>query len=86
LRPYWQYLLLSDKFAQFDLNQDGILTLDEWLHGKKQEEGSGKGLIEHWRKFDQENNGFLTLQEANEKKAWARLAIMEVSECIQYEE
>jgi hypothetical protein len=59
---------LSVAFAKAD-NDDGIITFGEWALSQAVEGGSPKALAEHWAKFDWEDKGYLTFQEANERRA-----------------
>ena len=61
--------LASAAFTKSDLNGDGIITFGEWALSQAVEGGSPKALAEHWAKFDWENKGYLTFQEAYERRA-----------------
>jgi hypothetical protein len=55
------------KFTQADADADGVLTRAEWLASL----GAPADLAAHarWAKFDTEGKGFLTAQEAFERRA-----------------
>jgi Ca2+-binding EF-hand superfamily protein len=59
----------SVAFAEFDLNNDGKITFGEWILTQTMEGGNVKALADHWTKFDWEGKGYLTFQEAYERKA-----------------
>jgi hypothetical protein len=59
----------SVAFAEADLNDDRKITFGEWVLSQAVEGGSPMALAKHWTKFDWEEKGYLTFQEAYERKA-----------------
>jgi hypothetical protein len=68
----WMHKIATDgdyrsKFIQADRDGDGVLTFREWLNTQ-----SRPATLEahaHWAKFDTEGKGYLTVQEAFERRA-----------------
>ena len=67
LRPF-----ASDLFAIADKNGDGKMTFVEWRDSPVRSTSNGEtsaSLAEIWAKYDTENVGYLTEDEATNRKA-----------------
>jgi hypothetical protein len=66
------YIMLTSfhsvAFAEADLNDDRKITFGEWVLSQAVEGGRPMALTKHWIKFDWEEKGYLTFQEAYERK------------------
>jgi Ca2+-binding EF-hand superfamily protein len=64
--------LCRDLFATADTNEDGKMTFAEWrdsmMHSTHHDENNAT-LFKHWIKYDIENVGYLTKEEAINRKA-----------------
>jgi hypothetical protein len=59
----------SAAFAEADLNDDRKITFGEWVLSQAVEGGSPMAITKHWIKFDWEEKGYLTFEEAYGRKA-----------------
>jgi hypothetical protein len=65
-------LFRSDFFDITDANKDGKITMEEWLDSPVRSTSGGETrsmLVKHWAKFDSANAGYLTKQQAINRKA-----------------
>jgi hypothetical protein len=61
---------LRHKLTALDENQDGLLTFLEWAQSREAFENlSWKKLAERWAQYDWEGKGYLTVDEAINRKA-----------------
>ncbi|KAJ7042784.1 hypothetical protein C8F04DRAFT_1074793 [Mycena alexandri] len=59
----------SDRLAVMDVNRDGRLSFLEWAQSRDHFAGLGlQTLAERWAEFDWEGKGYLTAEEAFERK------------------
>lgn len=54
------YIMIKDAFDRIDKNNDGVITLDEYLEAG--------GTVEGFREIDANNDGVITLREATTSK------------------
>jgi hypothetical protein len=62
----------SEFFDSTDANKDGIITMEEWLDSPVRSTSGVEAcsiLVKQWAKFDPANVGYLTKQQAINRKA-----------------
>ena len=62
----------SDLFDITDANEDGKITMEEWLNSPVRSTSVGETysmLVKHWAKFDPANVGYLTKSQVINRKA-----------------